>query len=199
MENRRRNPVFLEEYYLREVRKMSYLKLANENFKNIKSQAEKAMEQLNLDQLNFSPNEESNSIAIIAKHMSGNLKSRFRDFLTSDGEKPDRNRDGEFKGTFAAREDLLTHWNDGWTVLFQTLSQLTEKDLEQTVLIRNEPHTAIEAIQRQIFHQATHAGQIVYLAKMIKNEEWNTVSIPKGHSQQFNEKMMGMSKKEETR
>ncbi|MBT2692007.1 DUF1572 family protein [Bacillus sp. ISL-55] len=198
MEIHRRNPVFLEEYYFREVRKMSYLKLANENFKSIKVQAERAMEQLNPDQLHFSPNEESNSIAIIAKHMSGNLKSRFRDFLTSDGEKPDRNRDGEFEGTFAAREDLLTHWNDGWTVLFQTLSQLTEQDMGQTVLIRNEPHTAMEAIQRQIVHQATHAGQIVYLAKMIKNEEWKTLSIPKGHSQQFNEKMMGMSKKEET-
>jgi hypothetical protein len=188
MENDRRNPFFLEEYYFREVQKMSYLKLATENFKSIKNQAERAMEQLNLDQLHFSPNEESNSIAIIAKHMSGNLKSRFSDFLTTDGEKTDRNRDGEFEGTFAAREDLLTHWNDGWTVLFQTLSQLTEKDLAQTVLIRNEPHTAIEAIQRQIVHQATHAGQIVYLAKMIKNGEWNTLSIQKGHSQQFNEK-----------
>ncbi|MBS8264055.1 DUF1572 domain-containing protein [Mesobacillus boroniphilus] len=129
------------------------------------------MEQLDLKQLHYSPNEESNSIAIIANHMSGNLKSRFRDFLTTDGEKPDRNRDGEFEGTFATREDLLSHWDDGWTVLFQTLSQLSEKDMEQTVYIRNEPHTAIKAIQRQIVHQANHAGQIVYLAKMIKKEQ----------------------------
>lgn len=169
--------------------------LATENFKTIKNQAERAMEQLNLEQLHYSPNKETNSIAIIAKHMSGNLKSRFRDFLTTDGEKPDRNRDGEFEGTFATREDLLFHWNDGWTVLFQTLSQLSEKDLEQIVYIRKEPHTAIEAIQRQIVHQASHTGQIVYLAKMIKKEDWNTLSIPKGQSQQFNEKMMGMSKR----
>lgn len=177
---------------------MSYLVLATENFKSIKNQAERAMEQLNLEQLHYSPHEETNSIAIIAKHMSGNLKSRFRDFLTTDGEKPDRNRDAEFEGTFATREDLLIHWNDGWNVLFQTLSQLSEKDLEQTVYIRKEPHTAIEAIQRQIVHQATHAGQIVVLAKMIKKEDWNTLSIPKGHSQQFNEKMMEISNKEET-
>lgn len=178
---------------------MSYLKLATDNFKSIKNQAERAMEQLDIKELHFSPNEETNSIAIIAKHMSGNLKSRFREFLTTDGEKPDRNRDGEFEGTFGTREDLLSHWNDGWTVLFQTLSQLSEENLEQTVYIRNEPHTAIEAIQRQIVHQATHAGQIVFLAKMIKNVEWNTLSIPKGNSQQFNDKMMGISKKEETR
>jgi hypothetical protein len=177
---------------------MSYLMMATENFKSIKNQAERAMEQLNLEQLHYSPNEETNSIAIIAKHMSGNLKSRFRDFLTTDGEKPDRNRDEEFEGTFAMREDLLIHWNDGWNMLFQTLSQLSGKDLEQTVYIRKEPHTAIEAIQRQIVHQATHAGQIVVLAKMIKKEDWNTLSIPKGHSQQFNEKMMRISNKEET-
>lgn len=178
---------------------MSYLNLAIENFKTIKTQAERAMEQLNIGQLHYLPNEESNSIAIIAKHMSGNLKSRFRDFLTTDGEKPDRNRDGEFEGSYARREDLLSHWNDGWNVLFQTLSELSEVDLSKTVYIRNEPHTAIEAIQRQIVHQATHTGQIVYLAKMIKNEEWNTLSIPKGGSHQFNEKMMGSPKKEETR
>ena len=178
---------------------MSYLKLAIDNFKSIKTQAERAMEQLTLEQIHFSTNEESNSIAIIAKHMSGNLKSRFRDFLTTDGEKPDRNRDGEFEGSFETKDDLISHWNEGWTVLFQTLSDLSETDLSKTVYIRKEPHTAIKAIQRQIVHQATHTGQIVYLAKMIKNEEWNTLSIPRGASSQFNEKMMGSSKKEETR
>jgi hypothetical protein len=177
---------------------MTYLKLAIENFKNMKNQSERAMEQLNLQELHYSPNDESNSIAIIAKHMSGNLQSRFSDFLTADGEKPDRNRDGEFEGTFPTREDLISHWNSGWTVLFQTLSQLSEEDLDKTVHIRNEPHTAIEAIQRQVVHQATHAGQIVYLAKMIKNQEWSTLSIPKGYSQQFNEKMMEKQNKKET-
>ncbi|WLR57167.1 DUF1572 family protein [Mesobacillus subterraneus] len=183
---------------MKEVGNLSYLKLAIENFKSIKNQAERAMEQLDLEQLHYSPNEDTNSIVVIAKHMSGNLKSRFRDFLTTDGEKPDRNRDGEFEGAFSTREDLLFHWNEGWNVLFETLSQLAEKDLEQTVYIRKEPHFAIEAIQRQIVHQAAHGGQIVYIAKMIKKENWKTLSIPKGHSQQFNEKMMEISKKEET-
>lgn len=173
---------------------MDYLMLVTENFKSIKNQSERAMEQLNLEELHYSPNEESNSIAIIAKHMSGNLRSRFRDFLTSDGEKPDRNRDGEFEGSFPTRETLNSHWNAGWDVLFRTLSQLSQEDLDKTVYIRNEPHTAIEAIQRQVVHQATHAGQIVYLAKMIKDTEWSTLSIPKGQSQQFNEKLMERQK-----
>ena len=173
---------------------MTYLKLAMENFQSIKNQAERAMAQLSLEQLHYSPNEESNSIAIIAKHMSGNLKSRFSDFLTTDGEKPDRDRDGEFKGEFETKDDLLDFWNEGWAVLFDTLSKLTQQDLDKNVYIRSEPHNVMQAIQRQIAHQASHSGQIVYLAKMIKNDEWNTLSIPKGKSQQFNERMMGESR-----
>jgi hypothetical protein len=168
---------------------MNYLKLSIENFQAIKNQAERAMEQLDLKELQYSPNEESNSIAIIAKHMSGNLNSRFREFLTTDGEKADRNRDGEFEGTFSSKEELLAFWNSGWEVLFATLSKLTEDDLNKTVYIRSEPHMVMEAIQRQIVHQSSHSGQIVYLAKMIKNEEWKTLSIPRGKSEQFNEKM----------
>jgi hypothetical protein len=168
---------------------MTYLKLTIENFRGIKNQAERAMEQLDLEQLQYSPNEESNSIAIIAKHMSGNLKSRFREFLTTDGEKADRNRDGEFEEEFTSKEDLLAFWNSGWDILFETLSELSEEDLAKTVYIRSEPHMVMEAIQRQIVHQSSHSGQIVYLAKMIKNEEWKTLSIPRGKSEQFNEKM----------
>lgn len=168
---------------------MAYLKIACENFQNIKNQAERAMSQLSLDQLHYSPNKESNSIAIIAKHMSGNLKSRFRDFLTADGEKPDRDRDGEFEGAFHSKEDLLNFWSEGWSVLFETLEKLTEADLARTVYIRSEPHNAMQAIQRQIAHQASHSGQIVYLAKMLKNEEWETLSIPRGKSRQYNETM----------
>jgi hypothetical protein len=168
---------------------MAYLKIAYENFQSIKNQAERAMSQLNLDQLHYSPNKESNSIAIIAKHMSGNLKSRFRDFLTADGEKPDRDRDGEFEGAFHSKEDLLNFWSEGWSVLFETLEKLTEADLARTVYIRSEPHNAMQAIQRQITHQASHSGQIVYLAKMLKNEEWETLSIPRGKSRQYNETM----------
>ncbi|WHX38497.1 DUF1572 family protein [Mesobacillus sp. AQ2] len=168
---------------------MAYLKIAFENFQSIKNQAERAMSQLSLDQLHYSPNKESNSIAIISKHMSGNLKSRFRDFLTADGEKPDRDRDGEFEGAFHSKEDLLNFWNEGWSVLFETLEKLTEADLARTVYIRSEPHNAMQAIQRQIAHQASHSGQIVYLAKMLKNEEWETLSIPRGKSRQYNESM----------
>lgn len=168
---------------------MAYLKIAYENFQSIKNQAERAMSQLSLEQLHYSPNKESNSIAIIAKHMSGNLKSRFRDFLTTDGEKPDRDRDGEFEGAFHSKEDLLNFWNEGWSVLFETLEKLTEGDLARTVYIRSEPHNAMQAIQRQIAHQASHSGQIVYLAKMLKNEEWETLSIPRGKSRQYNESM----------
>ncbi|CAM3795963.1 DUF1572 family protein [Mesobacillus thioparans] len=173
---------------------MAYLKLAYDNFQSIKNQAERAMSQLSLEQLHYSPNSESNSIAVIAKHMSGNLKSRFRDFLTTDGEKPDRNRDGEFEGAFRSKEDLLNFWNEGWSVLFETLSKLTEDDLGRTVYIRSEPHNAMQAIQRQIVHQSSHSGQIVYLAKMIKNEEWETLSIPRGKSREFNETMNGRDK-----
>lgn len=168
---------------------MTYLKLTIENFRGIKNQAERAMGQLDFEQLQYSPNEESNSISIIAKHMSGNLKSRFREFLTTDGEKADRNRDGEFEETFSSKEDLLAFWNSGWDVLFETLSELSEEDLAKTVYIRSEPHKVMEAIQRQIVHQSSHSGQIVYLAKMIKNEEWKTLSIPRGKSEQFNQKM----------
>ncbi|MCM3121552.1 MULTISPECIES: DUF1572 family protein [unclassified Mesobacillus] len=168
---------------------MAYLKIAFENFQSIKNQAERAMSQLSLDQLHYSPNKESNSIAIISKHMSGNLKSRFSDFLTADGEKPDRDRDGEFEGAFHSKEDLLNFWNEGWSVLFETLEKLTEGDLARTVYIRSEPHNAMQAIQRQIAHQASHSGQIVYLAKMLKNEEWETLSIPRGKSRQYNESM----------
>lgn len=172
---------------------MDYLKIASENFQSIKRQAERAMNQLTLEQLHFSPNQESNSIAVIAKHMSGNLNSRFSDFLTSDGEKPSRNREGEFQGMFATVEDLFAHWNTGWDVLFQTFTQLSQEDLSKTVFIRNEPHNVMEAIQRQIVHQSSHAGQIVYLAKMIKNDEWKTLSIPRGESENFNKEMMGKS------
>jgi hypothetical protein len=167
----------------------TYLKLVTENFRSIKHLAEKAMEQLNIEELQISPNQESNSIAIIVKHMSGNLKSRFRDFLSTDGEKPDRNRDGEFEGTYYSKELLLQDWNDGWDVLFRTLSDLREDDLSKTVYIRKEPHSVLEAIQRQIVHQSNHAGQIVYIAKMMKAEQWKSLSIPKGKSEQFNDAM----------
>ncbi|MGA9224984.1 MAG: DUF1572 family protein, partial [Mesobacillus sp.] len=126
---------------------------------------------------------------VLVRHMSGNLKSRFNDFLTSDGEKPDRNRDGEFEGAYESKTQLLDAWNSGWEVLFHTLAGLKEEDLTKTVLIRSEPHSVMEAIQRQIVHQSSHSGQIVYIAKMIKDKDWTTLSIPRGKSEKFNQQM----------
>lgn len=169
--------------------KETYLKLVIENFQSIKKLADRSMEQLNLDELHYAPNAESNSISVLVRHMSGNLKSRFSEFLISDGEKPDRNRDGEFEGTYESKNQLLEAWESGWDVLFNTLAGLTEEDLAKTVFIRSEPHSVIEAIQRQIVHQSSHSGQIVYIAKMIKDVEWNTLSIPRGKSEKFNQQM----------
>lgn len=157
----------------------NYLKLAKRNFEEMKSQAEKAMDQLSLGELHFAANDESNSIAIIVKHMSGNLRSRFSSFLTTDGEKPDRNRDGEFIGGYESRSALLEDWESGWNMLFETLGGLTDSDLDRTVTIRQEPYSVMSAIQRSVVHSMGHVGQIVYIAKMIKNDSWKTLSIPR--------------------
>lgn len=171
------------------MEKKTYLELAVENFQSIKLNAERSMDQLTNEELHYAPNEESNSIAVIVKHMSGNLKSRFSDFLSSDGEKPDRNRDGEFEGSYESKTQLLNAWNSSWDVLFNSLSLLKDDDLHKTVYIRSEPHQVMEAIQRQIVHQSSHSGQIVYIAKMIKDREWKTLSIPRGKSDKFNQEM----------
>lgn len=171
------------------MEKKTYLELAVENFQSIKLNAERSMDQLTNEELHYAPNEESNSIAVIVKHMSGNLKSRFSDFLSSDGEKPDRNRDGEFEGSYESKTQLLYAWNSSWDVLFNSLSLLKDDDLHKTVYIRSEPHQVMEAIQRQIVHQSSHSGQIVYIAKMIKDREWKTLSIPRGKSDKFNQEM----------
>ncbi|CEG28908.1 DUF1572 family protein [Bacillus sp. B-jedd] len=157
----------------------NFLKLTRKNFEEMKSQAEKAMDQLSVEELHFAPNEESNSIAIIVKHMSGNLRSRFSSFLTTDGEKPDRNRDGEFIGEYESRNALLEDWESGWNVLFGTLGDLTDSDLDRTVFIRQEPYSVMSAIQRSVVHSMGHVGQIIYIAKMIKNDSWKTLSIPR--------------------
>jgi hypothetical protein len=171
------------------MEKKTYLELVTENFQSIKLIAERSMDQLTNEELHYAPNEESNSIAVIVKHMSGNLRSRFSDFLSSDGEKPDRNRDGEFEGSYESKTQLLNAWNSGWDVLFNSLSLLKDDDLHKAVYIRSEPHQVMEAIQRQIVHQSSHSGQIVYIAKMIKDREWKTLSIPRGQSDKFNQEM----------
>ena len=149
----------------------------------LKAQADKAMAQIGDEQLFATLDPDANSIATLMKHMAGNMRSRWTDFLTSDGEKPDRNRDSEFELTSA---DTATRvkavWEDGWAVLLRTISALTPADLERKVQIRGESHTVVEAINRQMTHYAAHVGQIVLLAKHFAGPHWRTLSIPKGMS-----------------
>ena len=136
----------------------TYLEECTKSFHGLKSNAEKAMNQLSDAELHSAPDPESNSVVILVKHMAGNMISRFTNFLTTDGEKPDRNRDGEFIDDFKSREALMEFWDSGWTCLFDALSSLTEDDLLKTVTIRNEPHTVVRALQRQLVHYAYHTG-----------------------------------------
>lgn len=129
---------------------------------------------------------ESNSLAIIVKHISGNLHSRWRDFLTSDGEKADRHRDSEFELADETRESLMQFWKTGWQTLFENIEPLTVDDFSRTITIRGEPHTVVEAINRQLTHYAMHIGQIVFLAKHLKGSDWATLSVPRNHSADFN-------------
>jgi hypothetical protein len=155
-----------------------------------KKMAERAMEQVTEEQLFATLDEEMNSIAIIVKHMTGNMRSRWTDFLTSDGEKPDRNRDSEFVAPPATREELLNRWNDGWDTVFHALDPLTDSDLVRKVEIRGEPHSVMQAINRQIAHYAYHCGQIVFLAKHFKASEWKSLSVPRNKSAEFNRKVL---------
>ncbi|MBS4177453.1 DUF1572 family protein [Lederbergia citrea] len=158
---------------------LEYLRVIQLRFQDMKRTAEKTFDQLNDEGLFWFPNENSNSIAVIVKHMSGNMISRWTDFLHSDGEKPDRDRDGEFENTISSREELYEVWNKGWDVFFNTLNTLTEEQLSQEVLIRSESHSVIEAIERQMYHYSYHTGQIVYIAKQLKDNGWESLTIPK--------------------
>lgn len=152
-------------------------------FKNYKSLAEKSFAQLSNDSdFHYHPDKESNSIAVIIKHISGNMISRWTDFLTTDGEKPSRNRDSEFVSGTETRKQLMQSWDKGWEIFFHTLNYLTENDLLKTITIRGEALTVTQALNRQTAHYAYHIGQIVFLAKHIKNTEWKSLSIPKNKS-----------------
>jgi uncharacterized damage-inducible protein DinB len=139
---------------------------------------------------------ESNSVAIIVKHMAGNLRSRFTNFLTTDGEKPDRNRDQEFLLTSDTRDQLLQWWEQNWELLFETINSLQPGDLERTVTVRGQPHSVLQALSRAVSHCAYHTGQITFLAKHWKGAEWKSLSVPKGQSEQFNANMFAKYKKE---
>jgi hypothetical protein len=144
------------------------------------------MAQLSDEQLQLAIDPESNSIAIIVKHLAGNMRSRWTDFLTADGEKPDRNRDTEFAAPPAKRAALMELWEAGWRCVFAALEPLKDSDLERTVYIRNEPHSVMQAINRQVAHYALHIGQIIFLAKHLQSSRWVSLSIPRGKSGDFN-------------
>jgi hypothetical protein len=156
------------------------------SFRNYKKLAERAIEQVSDEEFFTQIDPESNSIAVMVKHVAGNLRSRWRDFLTSDGEKPDRNRDTEFEMIGDSRDSLMQFWERGWETLFQNVEPLTEEDFSRTVTIRGEPHSVIEAINRQLTHYSYHVGQIVFLAKHLKASEWKTLSVPRNRSAEFN-------------
>ncbi len=164
----------------------NWLESAKKQFALYKGLGEKAIGQVPEEKLTWQYNSESNSVAIIVKHMVGNMLSRFSDFLTTDGEKNWRNRDLEFENEYQTKEEILASWEKGWNCLFGALESLSSDDLLRIVLIRNEKHTVTEAINRQLAHYAYHSGQIVFLGKMICGDGWHSLSIPRGQSGQFN-------------
>ena len=166
---------------------VAYLDEVRRNFRGYRRLAEGAFAQLQDADFFYAPDAESNSIAVIMKHISGNLRSRWTDFLTTDGEKPDRNRDQEFEmKAGVTRGELMRWWEDGWNCVQQTLAALQPEEIGATVFIRGEPHSVIQAIQRSLAHIAYHVGQIVYLGKHIRQAAWNSLSIPKGKSAEYN-------------
>lgn len=164
----------------------NFLESSRKLFRYYKTQGEKAIVQLNDTEINQRPNEASNSIALIVHHLSGNMLSRWTDFLTSDGEKPTRNREAEFQVGYPDKKTMLEAWERGWKVLLETLDSLKPADLGTLIYIRNEGQTVLEAIQRQLAHYPLHVGQILYQAKALKGNDFQSLSIPKGNSDAFN-------------
>jgi uncharacterized damage-inducible protein DinB len=168
----------------------SYLQDSLAVFRYYKGLSERAMAQIPDEQLTAVIDPESNSIAVIVKHMAGNMRSRFTDFLTTDGEKPDRRRDLEFCDAPATRDALMEAWEAGWACVFDTLEQLGEYDLGKTVTIRGEAHSVMQAINRQVAHYSYHCGQIVMLAKHLNHEGWRPLSVGRGQSEEFNRRVL---------
>ena len=167
-----------------------YLRDAVSSFRAYKKLADKAIEQLNDEEFFVTLDSEANSVAIVMKHLAGNMLSRWTDFLTSDGEKPDRNRDMEFViEDDASKESVLAYWDRGWQAVFNAVEPLKPADLDRTVAIRGETHTIVQAINRQMTHYAYHIGQIVFLAKHFRSSDWKSLSIPRNRSAEFNSKM----------
>ena len=173
------------------------LSVAIDELQKTKKLADKSIEQLSDEQLHATIDPDSNSVAVIMRHMAGNMRSRWTDFLASDGEKPDRMRDGEFEDRQQSRAELLAEWEHGWQCVFNALTPLTDADLQRTVFIRSEPHSVYKAISRQVAHYAGHAYQILFLAKHLLGPNWRTLSIPRGQSEEFNRRMLAKLKAEQ--
>ncbi len=171
-----------------------YLDSVKKQFLYYKTLGEKAINQVEPEQLFVAVNKDSNSIAIIVSHLSGNMLSRWTDFLTSDGEKPWRDRDAEFEHGMNSKEELLQKWNKGWDCFFNTLNTLESNQLSQIIYIRNEGHSVMEAINRQLAHYPYHIGQIIYAAKLLKKSSWDSLSIPKNSSKQYNSEKLSQEK-----
>ena len=164
-----------------------YFDEARRSFRGYKRLADQALEQVDDHQFFYTPNAESNSLAQLVKHIAGNMRSRWTDFLTTDGEKPDRDRDLEFViGPSDTREELMRRWEAGFATVYETLQSLAPQDIMRTVYIRSEPHTVLQALNRSLTHVSHHIGQILFLAKMIRGTSWQCLSIPKGKSAEFN-------------
>ncbi|EZH71565.1 hypothetical protein ATO12_07080 [Aquimarina atlantica] len=176
------------------MKSSEYLEGIQKQFAYYKSLGEKTINQIPDEKLFWQYNDESNSIAIIVKHLWGNMKSRWTDFLTTDGEKEWRQRDAEFENDIASKEDLLTKWNDGWQCLFEALESINQDNFNQPIYIRNIEHSITEAINRQLAHYSYHIGQIVSIGKMIVGKEWQSLSIPKGKSTAYNQKRFAAPK-----
>ena len=173
---------------------LSYLSSTKKQFAYYKLVGEKAIDQLEDEQLFISANEDTNNIATIIKHIAGNMLSRWTDFLITDGEKEWRNRDTEFADDLKTKDEVLAIWNSGWNCLFATLDSLQAENLSQIIYIRNEGHTVVEAINRQLAHYPYHVGQIVFYSKLLKQSNWNSLTIPRNKSVNYNNTMFAEEK-----
>ena len=172
----------------------SYLISAIKQFEYYKSLGDKTFNQLTFEELQWQSHEDGNAITIIVKHLVGNMLSRWTNFLTEDGEKPWRHRDAEFEDTYDSKEAMIASWESGWHCLFQAIKPLKENDLTRIIYIRNEGHTVLEAINRQLAHYPYHIGQIVFLGKLLKGTNWQSLSIPKGQSSKYNDEKFNKEK-----
>ncbi|HYB93537.1 MAG TPA: DUF1572 family protein [Vicinamibacterales bacterium] len=172
------------------------LSVALDELQKTKKLADKSIEQLSDEQLHVAIDPDANSVAVLMRHMAGNMRSRWINFLTEDGEKPDRMRDREFEDPGQTRAELLAEWEHGWQCVWDALTPLTDADLQRTVIIRGEPHSVYKAISRQVAHYSGHAYQILLLAKHLRGKDWKTLSIPRGQSEEFNRRMLAKLKAE---